>query len=100
MSECGDQSSPHEVIHLVKHGGLAVCRMPMGDGGPRITRVALLRGEAELPGGKPARPRQEACLTGLVARIIHRPTRERRRPWKARWLRPSCTCPHRGREIG
>src|ERR1035441_9198783 len=35
MSECGDQSSPHEVIHLVKHSGLVV-------GGCRRATEALL----------------------------------------------------------
>ena len=43
MSECGDQSSPHEVIHLVKRGGLAVGGMQTGDGRTLMTEVALLR---------------------------------------------------------
>ena len=45
-----------------------------------MTGVTLLRQGAELPGGRAVQPRQEACLTGLVARMIHRPTREGETP--------------------
>jgi hypothetical protein len=50
-----------------------------------MTKVALLRGgvtNGQVVGLLGLV--KEACLTGLTARIIHRPTRERRRPWKTR----------------
>ena len=71
----------------MKHGGLTISEGADGPTeAPSYGGGSVTPGRAELPGGRASRPREEACLTGLAARIIRRSTQRE----NARGKRAGC----------